>query len=123
MSLHQTSIPRWTQVVDDVVERAIEGDLTEILAIVAHGDTAADAELARRYRMCAKQGANECRFARTVRTDQTDRIAAHERRVEVADEHALANLNARVLADYNTIAAALGDLEPNGHRSLFTNRA
>src|SRR5262245_18737970 len=73
--------------------------------------------------MFPKQGTNERRFARAVRADQTDRVATHERCIEIAHENALANLHGRMLADYAAIPAALGDLEANGHRSFFTNRS
>ena len=48
VSLNHPAIPRWPQIVDDVVQRLVERHLRHVLAVVAGRDPAADAKLARR---------------------------------------------------------------------------
>ena len=46
VSLHQAALPRRTQVGDRVVERLLERELREVLAVVRDADGVADADLA-----------------------------------------------------------------------------
>ena len=46
VSLHQTPLPRRTEVGDDVVQRAVERELSEILPVVRDADRVADADVA-----------------------------------------------------------------------------
>ena len=73
-------------------------------------------------RMFTHQRANQRRFSRAVRTEESNRLAAHQRDGEIADENAILHADRDVLGDDDAISAALAGLEPHRHDALVGRR-
>src|SRR5215475_9243725 len=123
MALNQAAILRRTQIVDDVVQRSIHRHLRQILAIVPDCDPTADSKLAGCDLVFAEQRTNHRGLARSVRADEPDPVAPHERSGEIPYEDAVPNCNRRVLCDDDTISSTLGDFESDGHRAVLADRS
>src|SRR6185312_5292739 len=97
MPLDHSSIPGRPQIVDRIVQGLVERHLRHVLAIVANRDSSADAKLSARDGMFAHERAYQRRLSGSVRPDEAESVAAHQRRIEIFDEHAVVDTHARSL--------------------------
>ena len=122
MRLDLTARPERAEIIDHLVERAIERDLRHVLAIVRQADRPARAEHAAVDGVLADEGTEEGRLPCPVRADDADAVTAHDARGHVVHEQAIIDGDAHVLGRHDLVATALGDVETDGHGVVLADR-
>src|SRR6476661_2502297 len=121
MALNEPTLPLRSQLVNRVVQRAVEGDLRKLLIVVGDANRVAHAQLAAIGWPFANERLQERGLSRAIRTDDPQAVSTHDATIEAVDQHSLAHTDVQSFRNRDLVAATLGHLKAQRHRSLVTN--